>query len=684
MKRFAHTFSRLLLLGVLLCSTLLFTPPAANAQTVNGITLNIQAGLDGYYKSGSWMRVLVEAANEGPSVEGTLTTRFRYGDAFYTIPLSLPTQSNKRIEFYLPVEDLITDIPMELRDAEGNLLIESVSNSLSSLPNQRSLLYGVVSSQVDTLDLLENVTGRRVDAGVAHLEIENLPLDAAGWVPLDVLVFNDVDTNQLSLDQREALIQWIQLGGQLVVTGGASWQQTTAAVEELLPVTVDGTSSFNDLPQFSETVGEPYRDPGPYVVTTSSLRDGELIFREEGIPILARRSEGRGNVYFLALDPRFAPLDDWDGSEIMWEAVAKRINQPIMWEQGFVNESSVFEAISTIPSLTIPSPWLLFGFIATYIFLVGPINYVLLNRTNRRELAWFSIPVSIVLFSAVAFVIGLQFKGNRVILNQMSVISGQAGGPAVYNTAIGVYSPNRNSFDLELAESPLTYPLNRFGFGNNGTETNITYGTQTEVSDFLVDVGGVFPVSTYRVEPQHPIEGEVILSSDGSSGALRVANTGETSLENVIILIGASSVRLERIEAGQTIEREINIPSGFRDGFLETARNNVRDFQLTTPVGSGSYIESPLEKYYSNILADESGNVFVDYDIYNDSETFQRYELLQGLYDQYGSTELYTPLTSVTLIGWSESETIDVTIDTSRFDREAVSIYFIEIPLELQ
>ena len=83
-----------------------------------------------------------------------------------------------------------------------------------------------------SLEFLERVTGDREDAQVAFLELADLPDSASGWTALDVLILNDVDTGRMSDAQKIALEGWIHGGGQLVVTGGASWQQNSAGVQE--------------------------------------------------------------------------------------------------------------------------------------------------------------------------------------------------------------------------------------------------------------------------------------------------------------------------------------------------------------------------------------------------------------------------------------------------------------------
>ncbi|MCB9006263.1 MAG: hypothetical protein H6656_02570 [Ardenticatenaceae bacterium] len=49
-----------------------------------------------------------------------------------------------------------------------------------------------------------------VDASVAFLTLEDLPETAVAWNALDVLIFNDADTSQLTSEQRTALDVWLR------------------------------------------------------------------------------------------------------------------------------------------------------------------------------------------------------------------------------------------------------------------------------------------------------------------------------------------------------------------------------------------------------------------------------------------------------------------------------------------
>ena len=140
-----------------------------------GVSLSAEAGFDGYYKGSFWLPVQVNVANNGPAIEGEIriTTGTVIGNdrLIYNAPISLPTQSDKRITLYvLSGNGSTRNYTVELLDENGRLMAQNVTNNLRQ-QSQDDLLYGVVSSDPGELDFLENVTGGRSDAAVAFLDI---------------------------------------------------------------------------------------------------------------------------------------------------------------------------------------------------------------------------------------------------------------------------------------------------------------------------------------------------------------------------------------------------------------------------------------------------------------------------------------------------------------------------------
>ena len=64
-------------------------------------------------------------------------------------------------------------------------------------------------------------------------------------------------------------------------------------------------------------------------------------------------------------------------------------------------------AVSNLPSLALPPIGGLLVLLFGYIVLIGPINYLVLRRLDRREWAWVTMPVLIVVFTVGAFGFGV-------------------------------------------------------------------------------------------------------------------------------------------------------------------------------------------------------------------------------------------------------------------------------------
>ena len=298
------------LLAFLWLAALLLRPTAQD----DGLTLSARAGFDGLFKESAAVPVVVSARNDGPLIEGEIRVAVDSSDGgqvIYTAPISLPTGSDKRVTLYVHALPFAGDLTVQL--VSGATVVAAVETNALNMTPRDDLLYGVVTADPGGLAFLETVTGGRTGADVAFLDLADLPDVSIAWRALDVLVLDDVDTSRLTAGQLTALRAWAENGGQLVVTGGPGGPKTAAAVADLLPVTVGGVESADDLPALRAFGGAPFAAPGPYTLTGSSLRAGELLIHEDGLPVLAHTPLGLGGVTFLALDPKLAPLAGWVG-----------------------------------------------------------------------------------------------------------------------------------------------------------------------------------------------------------------------------------------------------------------------------------------------------------------------------------------------------------------------------------
>lgn len=631
----------------------------AGAQNPPPIALTAQAGFDGFYKDGLWIPVTVTVANNGPAVEGqlqiTIGNNFS-GEIHYTSPIALPTQSNKQVTLYVLPPSPVSSFTVALLDDKQRVVAEVESNRLTPIAIS-GLLYGVVSNEDPALDFLETVTGTRPDAKVALLDIEQLPEAGAAWNPIDILIMTNVDTGRLTANQLAALTGWLALGGQLVVTGGGNWQATTAGLAHLLPVTVNGSQTFNDLPSLSNFAATSFVAPGPYLVATSTLQSGEIRLHENNLPLLVSHSWGKGTVYFLALEPGAAPLLNWPGQPALWNEVVAQLPTSPLWAGGPQNGYAAGEAVKTLPNLRLPSVIAFVFFLLFYTLVIGPLNYFVINRLKRRELAWLTIPAIILFFTVLAYLTGFALRGNKIIVNQMAIAYGQMGSETVrVNSLVGLYSPKRANYDLILPTDTLIRPFN----GNDGSLVGVgnleavSYGNGVTLEQVRVDVSSMetFVAESYRPGPA--ISGRVTLNLDPALNTvdIYIQNNSQSLLEDVGILVGNDY---------------------FRVGNLQPGEAHTTSESLTT---------SPTS-YYSNTGLDYS-EVFDSYDYSNDPKLFPRYQLLESLvnysYSSYNPSLNYSD--TAILFAWSSDPQLEIQLDEEDFNKIATTLYLLEMPTE--
>lgn len=649
------------LIGLLLYVLIGLTPVQAQQTEQKPIEITASGGYDGFYKQSSWTPVYVHLTNTGASVEGEI--RLTVGDfnsIVYNAPISLPTQSNKFVTLYFFSGSYPTRIAVQLLDNDDNLIVETTTDPLTSLAKEE-LLYGVVGAEDSNLEFLEKLVGTGTKAGVALLDIAELPDIPSALSALNVLVFSDVDTAQLSPTQLTALQSWVDSGGQLVITGGPNWQKTTAVFHDMLPVQVTGSQSMADLPALSTLVGEPFRDAGPYLVAVSSLQTGELLAHQDGLPLLARRDWGRGSVYFLALDPKLAPLADWNGRQTLFAPIVAHIPPLLAGSYGIQDGYSAKSAVETLPNTSLPSGVELSCFFGFYILLVGPVNYFVLQRRNRRELAWATVPALVVVFTIIAYLIGFQIKGNQVIINEYAVAYGRVGSDQIrVQTVFGLYSPKRAVYDLRLPGDVLATSLSQ---ATNNSDSNnfeaITFGNDVVLSRVRVDVSGVEAFVADSYQPMPPITVEANVSNSGSTFTVQifVQNQSQIDLSSVTLVFGGTAVALGDLAAGES-----------------------KHYTEPITLYSSDYSS------YANSLAYNASTVLGSSDYYNDPNLYGRYQFLNALTNSYSSvsTTSVTPSLqpSISLLAWSTEPQVDVDPGIASYETRGNTLYIFDIPFE--
>ena len=635
------------------------------------LTLDARAGFDGLYELSAAVPVVVTARNDGAPIEGEVRV---VGPAsavtaplVFSAPISLPTGSDKRIPLVVNLPAFGDNLTVQLV-SDGQVLAETETDPLRGV-NRDELFYGVVSSDPGGLAFLETIPGGRRDAAVAFLDLADLPEVSSAWNGMDVLVLDDVDTSRLTAGQLAALRAWLESGGQLVVTGGPGGPRTAAGVADLLPVAVTGVTSVDELPALTEFAGLPLSSAGPYAVTTAELVKGETLIEQNGQPLLARADIGRGAVTFLALDPRGAPLAGWAGGEQLWSTIATAAPLLPPWAGGIRDGYAANQAVATIPGMRLPSVLQLIFFLLLYTVIIGPINFLVLRRLKRRELAWITIPALVLLFSLATFLTGFRTRGNVVTLNEMAIAFGSVEADRLRTqTAIGLYSPSRARHDLALPYDATVFPFGE-NFGTIMGESNfdvIERATGLTLRGVRTDTGEVATFIAESHQPRPAVTATAALSAEQDVVEVIVRNESDVTLEDAVIIYGQEQAAVGDVAPGA--ERVVQV--SLRGAMPATV-------PTPDPLFSTAF-------NYPNPLMNDPSLILGTTEFFNDPVAYPRWQLIQSTAsnDTFNPASLPDPTQIVTLGGWLAESALEATIIGEEATRVGDTLLLLEIPVQ--
>ena len=195
-----------------------------------------------------------------------------------------------------------------------------------------------------------------------------------------------------------------------------------------LPIKLTSTQNVTGLSALSAYAIDSALLESESILATGKIQaDGNILVEQNDIPLLIEKQIGYGKVYFFAADPGLQPLNDWAGMQNIYEHLLSFKSAKPSWADGPWDSYQASIALSTLPELALPSFVYICCWLGLYITVIGPINYFILRRLKRTELAWVTVPVLVVIFTSLAYFSGYLYRGTRPILNRIMLAQAWQG-----------------------------------------------------------------------------------------------------------------------------------------------------------------------------------------------------------------------------------------------------------------
>lgn len=517
---------------------ILMTTGAGSALAANRTieVENVRVGFQERYKVGTWTPVWVQLRGGVDGFKGIMQIVAQDEDGTPTAMsqvVQVAPGANQRVTMYVRPGSMDPDFAtIRFIDEKsgrqaapsvviGNLLSAKPPEPLSQddyqvlelgRPAGAELIPSLPGYNATKINNNPAYTGRAREVARVRLQgvDDFLPGRWYGYDAVDVVV---VDTNDkemlatLSSNRGEALKQWVQRGGHLVVAVSSNWQAVSdSPIGEMLPLKLNGqaqVSPFDSLESFTGGSHQVAFENTPTRVAKFEeveARGGKVIASTLSTSLVVRGPYGFGRVTVIGIDVDAQPFSGWPDRALFFVKALdlKGSNAAVDPTKGggriIANNVSdlatlVRRSLDQFAGVTlIPFAWVA-GFIVLYILLIGPGDYFFLKKVLKRmELTWITFPTIVITVSLLAYYAAYVVKGTDLRVNKIDVVDiDQVSKLARGTSWINLFSPHNRDYNVRV--NPIS--LDREPPTSSKTEVAAPPGTEVLLSWFAAPEAGL-------------------------------------------------------------------------------------------------------------------------------------------------------------------------------------------------
>ena len=315
----------------------------------------VRFGFNEGYKTGTWAPLTItvggqDAFSTSIGVPGQRIAETYLAVAVRSFSSNTPTQryampltGSQRKNFYIYCPKNATELVIELVPApqSGNTMSQTKVRRVMqeiALPTplaRKDFLVLVLAPSGDKLKRFIDKKQLAETHGDAQVHVAyrstptSLPREWIGYSAVDVVVIREIALRRISKSQQTAMLDWVQRGGTLIVSGGSNYKYLRHSfIEPFLPVELEKTEQTERIPAvLHEDLG--FRsfssNSNPFERIRFSPKPGcEVLIETDDQIYVAKRNFGDGQILCLAFDYNATPFSEQQVGEIFWRGLLSR------------------------------------------------------------------------------------------------------------------------------------------------------------------------------------------------------------------------------------------------------------------------------------------------------------------------------------------------------------------------
>lgn len=525
--------------------------------------------------------IAITLGNRGGDARGTLRVSCEGFQMDY--PIELPHGSTKRLLTY-PQVGYGGEVSLDLSTNQGDL--HRVFHQLTvNDPTSRSVLL-IGDGQGDLGFIRPNPnesTSRLTDA---YVKPEFAPDRSVAYSDIAAVILGP-GAERLTDDAVRALHTYVASGGAVAFLGGASapvlgdkrWADVLPVVPGK-PKNVRGSALIDNLSK-----GD--RLEGSFTILDATAVPQASVRSEGGSVMLARRDIGLGRTLFFAFNFLEQPFTRWTGRRALLEKFLRPIESaraagylagfagasPGDYDPGYGYPASrlgstrlggTFGTSGDPFSTKLPSPTKVFWILASYFVVIIPINFLVLKKLKRGELAWFTAPLISVAFAGVFFAAASDlYSASLSTATQGVIVATNSDSDTLFVGKSQFFFPRGGEYDLKMdGVESLGVPRDpeeyMYGYRGRSDERTMQDVNPIDIGHILVSRMDVNNLAFRELAYRQLLPARRWLSVTLHGRTLSLANTGTSSLTGIVAVVAGQSLPLDRnLSPGETATLEL-------------------------------------------------------------------------------------------------------------------------------
>ncbi|QSO52596.1 hypothetical protein JZ785_01190 [Alicyclobacillus curvatus] len=448
-------------------ATLLWGPAPTEAQAAS-LKMSASVGLNGFYDRYGWVPVELRFADVPVSTSAVVSvqvnasfdaSRNAGGALEWSVPLVRGRVATREISVpgWVVYSNAVVDCLV------NNEVVAQTRLSGNELG--KVAFVGVLSTRAEAAQFLTGSTDGAGGLPVLPMTFaaNSLPTNANLLQSLTAVVASPDELGDMNSAHREALLEWVRLGGLLVVTGTSP---TPPAFEAGILPLVAGPSHDVAGSLFARFAGTGSSPPKPVSVSVSSARQEAAIWAgNQTTPLIAALSLGRGTVVQTAFTPTESSLISWSNNASLWTQILGRATAepqsalpPKLTAQPV---DSLASASAVLAPLRVPSlPFWAIIFVI-YAALVGPILFIVLRKFRVEPWAWIVLPLISLVTTLGMYSFGVRERPQGLLTEGVGVFDLVGDGTAEGYGVRSFMSPSISPVDVSSSGQMMVLPLSQ-------------------------------------------------------------------------------------------------------------------------------------------------------------------------------------------------------------------------------